>query len=279
MQEFTSAPAASEHVSSVRFKPAVAEPDSERLVGSDRVLAVLKELAAHPDGIGLEDMTRRIASPKSTVHRALSSLRRAGLADQDVRGQYVLGDEFLRMAFAFQDVRPDHVRLVPVLETLAGRFGETAHYAVLDGTEIVYRAKVDPPVGAVRLTSTVGGRNPAHATAVGKLLLAQRLASVDDVRAWIGTRVLESRTPNTADTPETLHRELTAIRARGYAVDDQENELGVNCLALPVYLAAPTVPSGAISISALTYRTPLAALIDAVEEIRAILGPLGQGRA
>ncbi|MER5211718.1 IclR family transcriptional regulator [Streptomyces sp. NPDC002838] len=250
--------------------------ESSRLVGSDRVLAVLKELARHPDGVGLEELTRVIGSPKPTVHRALGALRRAGLAGQDARGRYLLGDEFLRMAFAHHEARPEHVRVRPVLEALAHRFGETAHYAVLDGREVVYRAKVDPPSGAVRLTSTVGGRNPAHTTGVGKLLLAQELGTLDQVEAWIGDTPLVRRTPRALCTPEALHRELRAIRERGHALDDQENETGVNCLALPVYATSPAGPCGALSISALAYRTPLRTLIDAVDEIRAALGPLGR---
>ncbi|MFF4506782.1 IclR family transcriptional regulator [Streptomyces sp. NPDC001401] len=250
--------------------------DSSRLVGSDRVLAVLKELARYPEGVGLEELTRVIGSPKPTVHRALGALRRAGLADQDARGHYALGDEFLRMAFAHHEARPDHVRVRPVLEALAHRFGETAHYAVLDGREVVYRAKVDPPSGAVRLTSTVGGRNPAHATGVGKLLLAHRLETLEEVEAWIGGSALERRTPRTLCTADDLHRDLRTIRERGFSLDDQENEPGVNCLALPVYATSPTTPSGAVSISALTYRTPLGTLIEAADEIRALLGPLGE---
>jgi DNA-binding IclR family transcriptional regulator len=249
---------------------------SARLVGSDRVLAVLKELARYPEGVGLEEMTRVIGSPKATVHRALGALRRAGLADQNARGHYLLGDEFLRMAFAHHEARPEHVRIRPVLETLAARFGETAHYAVLDGREIVYRAKVDPPTGAVRLTSTVGGRNPASTTGVGKLLLSLRLPTLTAVRQWIGDEPLVVRTPNSLRTAEDLHRELELTRERGFAVDDQENEVGVNCLALPVYGLSPSTPSGALSLGALTYRTPLNMLIDAVEEIRDVLGPMGR---
>jgi DNA-binding IclR family transcriptional regulator len=246
--------------------------DGGRLVGSDRVLAVLKELARHPGGVGLEELTRVMGSPKPTVHRALGALRRAGLADQDARGRYVLGDEFLRMAFAHHEARPDHVRVRPVLDALAGRFGETAHYAVLDGHEVVYRAKVDPPTGAVRLTSTIGGRNPAHTTAVGKLLLARELTSLEEVEAWAGVPGgLDRRTSRSLCAAADLHRELAATRERGYGVDDQENETGVNCLALPVYLTSPTTPSGAVSISALAYRTPLASLVDALDEIRALL--------
>ncbi|GAA0298990.1 IclR family transcriptional regulator [Streptomyces turgidiscabies] len=254
------------------------DEDGSRLVGSDRVLAVLKELARYPDGVGLEELTRVIGSPKPTVHRALVALRRAGLADQGARGRYVLGDEFLRMAFTHHEDRPEHVRVRPVLEALADRFGETAHYAVLDGREVVYRAKVDPPTGAVRLTSTVGGRNPAHATGVGKTLLAHRLDTVAAVEAWISDSPLEHRTPRTLCTAAGLYDDLRVTRDRGYAVDDQENEPGVNCLSLPVYATSPTAPSGAVSVSALTYRTPLHTLVDAVDEIRALLGPLAEPR-
>ncbi|MEU0943551.1 IclR family transcriptional regulator [Streptomyces canus] len=254
--------------------PVTDRAEGDRLVGSDRVLAVLKELARHPDGVALDELTRVIGSPKPTVHRALAALRRAGLAGQDPGGRYLLGDEFLRMAFAHHEARPEHVRVRPLLETLAARFGETAHYAVLDGREVVYRAKVDPPTGAVRLTSTVGGRNPAHATGVGKVLLAHELGTLDAVRRWIGEVPPARPTPRTLCTAEELHRELRDTRERGYAVDDQENEPGVNCLALPVYGTSPTAPSGAVSVSALAYRTPLRTLVDAVEEIRDALGPL-----
>lgn len=250
--------------------------EDARLVGSDRVLAVLKELARHSDGIGLEELTRIIASPKPTVHRALVALRRAGLADQDARGRYILGDEFLRMAFAHHEARPDHLRVRPALEALALRFGETVHYAVLDGNEVVYRAKTDPPSGAVKLTSTVGGRNPAHATAVGKLLLAQRLDSLSAVQAWIGDGELPRRTPHTRCSAQDLHADLQAIRERGYGLDEQENEIGVNCLAVAVYLTSPTIPSGAISVSALTYRTPLDTLVGAIDDIRATLGDMAR---
>ena len=248
--------------------------DEARLVGSARVLAVLKELAGHPDGVGLDELTRAIGSPKPTVHRALQSLRRAGLADQDARGHYVLGDELLRLAFAHHEARPEHVRVRPLLESLAARFGETAHYAVLDGAEVVYRAKVDPPSGAVRLSSTIGGRNPAHATAVGKLLLSGVLLTREAVVQWVGPDPLPRRTPNTRCSDDELHRDLARIRRRGFATDDQENETGINCLALPLHLTSPTTPSGAVSISALTYRTPLRTLVDAVDEIRGSLGPL-----
>ncbi|WP_372593123.1 IclR family transcriptional regulator [Actinotalea sp.] len=245
--------------------------ETPRVVGADRVLAILVELARLPGGASLDDLSRIARSPKPTVHRALASLRSAGLADQDSPGHYVLGDEFLRLAFAHHEARPDHVRVQPVLDALTARYGETTHYAVLDGHDVVYRAKVDPPTGGVRLTSTIGGRNAAHATGVGKALLAMTLPDDEAVREWVGDRTLDARTPATLTSADALAADLAVVRARGWAVDDEENEPGIVCIAIPVYLVSPTVPSGAISVSALRFRTPLATL---EAEVPAILRDL-----
>jgi IclR family transcriptional regulator, acetate operon repressor len=243
----------------------------DRVVGSDRVLAVLAELGRHPAGIGLDELAAAVGSPKPTVHRALVSLRRARFANRDGHGHYVLGDEILRMAFAHQEARPDHVRIKPLLEALSARFGETTHYAVLDGRFVVYRSKVDPEAGAVRLTSVVGGRNPAHCTAVGKVLLCYALPEDGAVRDWVGDSDLITPTGRGPGNVQELSEELRATRTRGFGLDDQENEPGVNCLAVPVFLTSPTVPSGAVSISGLAYRTPLRLLLDDLPTILEII--------
>ncbi len=249
--------------------------DVGRLVGTDRVLAVLRELAERPAGARLDELSRATRSPKATVHRALASLRRAGLAAQDSPGHYQLGDDFLRLAFTYHEARPDHVRVRPALEALARRFGETAHYAVLDAATdneaVVHRAKVDPPTGGVRLTSAVGGRNAAHTTAAGKLLLAFALPDDDAVRAWARHRTFAARTPATLTSTDALVAALAAVRQDGYAVDDEENEPGIVCIAVPAYLTSATRPSGAVSVSAVRFRTPLEDLRAAVGEIRSIV--------
>src|SRR6478609_4121043 len=190
-------------------EPIAAESGArERLVGADRVIAVLTELAEHPLGVTLDELAGTLRSPKPTVHRALATLRRAGLADMTGRGSYVLGDEYLRLAFRNLDGRPETVRIQPLLEQLAADYGETAHYAVLSGRDIVYRAKMDPPQGAVRLTSVIGGRNPAHRTAVGKALLGSRLTDRGQLAEWLGPFPLERKTPNTLITLGALFDEL-----------------------------------------------------------------------
>lgn len=243
--------------------------DPDKLVGSDRVLAVLLELGEHPNGITLDELAKRMGSPKPTVHRALASLRRAGLANQSARGSYELGDEFIRLAYRHQEARPETARIEPLLQELAEQFGETAHYAVLDGSTIVYRAKVDPPTGAMRLTSTIGGRNLARTTAVGKLLLSYEIESREQLDEWLGTDPLMPRTANTIVDRGRLFDEILATRARDYGVDDQENELGVNCVALPVTM--PGSQPGAVSVSGLTHRRPLESLIAAVPAIRSTI--------
>jgi DNA-binding IclR family transcriptional regulator len=159
----------------------------------------------------------------------------------------------------------------PLLRDLAREFGETVHFAILDGQQVVYRAKVDPPVGAIRLTSTIGGRNPAYRTAVGKLLLSFDIHSVEQLEAWLGGAELAQRTEKTLTTPAELFAEIDASRERGYGIDDQENEVGVNCIALPVFLEPGRPVSGAVSISGLVYRRDLASLVSNVERIRGII--------
>jgi DNA-binding IclR family transcriptional regulator len=249
--------------------------EGDKLVGSDRVLAVLTELAQHPEGIALEDLSKAVRSPKSTTHRALGALRRAGFASRNSRGHYVLGDKLLQLAFAHYEARPDHLTMQPTLEALVDEFHETVHYTVLDGRSVVYRAKVDPAAGAIRLTSVVGGSNPAHLTAAGKLLLSYRLPDEAAVRLWVEAGPVERRTDNSKVTATALHQELARTRERGYGVDDQENEVGVNCVAIPVFLGSPATPTGAVSISAVAYRTPLKTLIKAVPRIRHVLEERG----
>lgn len=259
----------------------MADMEDEKLVGADRVLATLIEVAAHPEGVSLDDLATILRSSKPTIHRALVSLRRVGLADQTGRGQYVLGDEFVRLAFRYHEARPDTARIEPVLRALSAHFGETTHYAVLDGHDVVYRAKADPELGAVRLTSVVGGRNPATRTAVGKMLLSGLIETSDQLESWLGDQRLEPRTPNSIMSIGDLFSDLEATRRRGYAIDDQESEVGVNCVALPVYLNGPSTPTGAVSVSGLTFRCPLSDLEDSlpafVEIMERHLGPDSTG--
>lgn len=242
-----------------------------KLVGAERVIAVLTELANHPLGVTLDELASSLDSSKPTIHRALATLRRAGMADLVERGVYLLGDEYLRLAFRNLDGRPETARLQPLLDELAAQFGETAHYAVLSGTDIVYRAKADPPQGAVRLTSVIGGRNPAYCTAVGKAILSAHVTEERHLTERFGSFPLPRKTDHTLTSATALLADFDAIRTRGFGVDDQENEVGINCVAIPVSLDASLQPSGAVSVSAVAFRRTVDELIASVPQIRATI--------
>jgi IclR family acetate operon transcriptional repressor len=249
------------------------------LTGADRVLDTLKKLAGHSSGVALEALAREMGAPKSSTHRALAALRRAGFAEQDDRGRYRLGSELVRIAIDYHE-RRDEVDIVrPVLQTLSDWLSETAHYAHLEGNEVVYLAKIEPRGQAIAMSSRIGGRNPAHSTGVGKAMLAHVLPDDGAVREFVARYgPLEKRTRHTRVSPRALGEDLRDIRERGYALDREESELGVNCIAFPLFLGSSRRPTGAISVAAVAMRTDLARLEAVAERIRSAiekaLGPV-----
>ena len=248
------------------------------LTGVDRVLACLRLLGTDANGTGLDEIAKALGSPKSSTHRALAALMRAGLVEQADDRRYRLSLDFVRLAFSYYE-RLDRPRLVqPVLAELAEMFGETAHYGELDGPEIVYLGQARPHGERVQMTARIGGRNPAYCTGLGKALLAHALLDVTSLQRFFELHgPLAKRTPKSLTTTGALDQELRATRERGYALDREESDPGVTCIAFPIFLGGPK-PTGAISISALASRTPLEALINNAVEIRGVLtAHLGDG--
>jgi IclR family transcriptional regulator, acetate operon repressor len=178
----------------------------------------------------------------------------------------------VRIAFEYYEKRNDGDLVRPVLERLSEHLSETAHFARLDGGEVVYLAKIEPVGQAIAMSSRIGGRNPAHSTGVGKALLAHELADDQSVRAFVRRYgPLERRTSNTLVSARALASDLAYTRARGYALDREESELGINCIAFPLFLDSPRRPTGAISVSAVAMRTGIDRLEQAAEDIRTII--------
>ncbi len=241
------------------------------LTGVDRVLACLHLLGQEPDGMGLDEVAKALGAPKSSTHRALAALTRAGFVEQGADRHYRLSLAFLRLAFGYYD-RLDRPRLVqPVLAELAEMYGETAHYAELDGAEVVYLGQARPRGQRVQMTARIGGRNPAYCTGVGKAMLAHALPDSAAVERFVEQHgPLAQRTPKSLTTGGALGQEFRATRERGYALDREESDAGITCIAFPLSLGAGH-PSGAISISALANRTPLEALINTADDIRDVI--------
>jgi IclR family acetate operon transcriptional repressor len=227
----------------------VARVETPPIESVDRALRLLQELGRHGSGAMLEELADATGLPKSSVHRTLAALRGRGFAFQQDDGRYLAGSELLRVAFDFYDRVDVRVMLQPLLLRLRDELNETVHLGVLEGADVVYLDKLESR-HPLRLTSTIGGRNPAHCTAVGKAMLAWTYPTEAELRAWIArSQPLVRRTPSSITDPPALAKEMARIRADGFARDMEESEVGVRCIAAPVFVGT-TRPRAAVSISA-----------------------------
>jgi DNA-binding IclR family transcriptional regulator len=205
------------------------------LVGAqvvDRVVDILETFTRLGPELGVSEISRALDLKKATAHRLLASLRRRGIVAQDpVTRRYRLGMklwEFGSMATSAVDWVD---RVKPYLQQLTDATGETTHLAVLSDGQVLYVDKVESP-RSLRMPSQVGRRLPVHCTGVGKALIAFLPEEV--LRGLVKRRGMQAFTPNTITDPARLAEELAAIRARGYAIDDEEIEEGLVCIGAPV---------------------------------------------
>lgn len=217
----------------------------------DRALAVIDALAQDPGGISLAQLSTKLKLHKSTVHRLVMVLERHRLLEKHSEtGRYRLGLKLFELgsrAIAGMDLR-DRAR--PHLQRVMYETDETVHLCVLDEGEVLYVDKIEPQ-RSVRMASSVGRRMPMHCTAVGKAILAELPASqIDDIVRLHGLR---PSTRRTVRTPAELTAELAAVRSRGYAIDDEENEEGVRCVGAAIVDSTGSAVA-AISVSGPSFR-------------------------
>lgn len=209
----------------------------------DRALTLLELLAQSGGRLALTELAARSGLSLATVHRLLSTLAARGYVRQDADRRYALGTAMLPLGDAA--VRLLGSWAVPYLQQLAAQVGETANLAVLEDDHVVYVAQA-PGRHRMRMFTEPGRRVLPHSTAVGKVLLAWQ--EQDHVRRVVARLGLPARTPRTVVSLPAFFAELATVRERGYAVDDEEEEVGVRCLAVPVGAGPSAV--AAISVSA-----------------------------
>ncbi len=224
----------------------IVRPEAPSVLG--RALAVLGAFDESHSVLGLADIVRRADLPKTTTHRIVSELVRERLLDRDEEGSYRLG---LRL-FELGELVPQHRTLsdaaTPIMEDLREATRQRIHLAILDGVDVVY-VKILGSTGTT-LSSRTGGRLPAHATGVGKALMAYSPAAVVKARIDAG---LPRLTPRTIATPGALVRELRDVRSEGTAYDREESHLGISCVAAPVFGSDRKVRAG-LSVTGPTQR-------------------------
>jgi len=209
----------------------------------DRVTAVFDAFGEQDEGLGVSELARRANLPKSTVSRIAADLVAQRFLDRDGDRLY-LGVRLFELGQTVQQPRRLRRFALPVMTELRDVIGHTVHLAVLDGSDVVFIAIVRGAATA-RPLARIGGRLPAHATALGKALLA---FSPPTVAAEVTAGRLERRTPHTVTEPATLLRELVDIRRLGVATEHQECVVDRACAASPI-LVAGGAPIAAISVA------------------------------
>ena len=209
----------------------------------DRVTAVFEAFREHDDGLGVSELARRANLPKSTVSRIAADLVVQRLLDRDGDKLY-LGVRLFELGQTVEQPRMLRQLALPVMTDLRNVTGLTVHLAVLEGTDVVFIGIVRGESPAKPL-ARVGGRLPAHATALGKAMLAFSPPNEVERIAYGG---LERRTPNTITEPSSLLHELADVRRTGIATEHEECATGRTCTASPI-LGHGGMPVAAISVT------------------------------
>ncbi len=213
-----------------RKKASPAKPKT-RLSSVANAIRLIKVFSDEEYEIGISDLGKRLGLPKSTVHRLASTLTESRLLEQNPEsGKYRLGLVVFELGSLVRRKLETFSEAKRFLMALRDKTGETVHMSILDQGSVVYINCLESKQ-AIRMTLNVGVRKPAYATAAGKAMLAYQPTEVLNGLFAAG---LTERTANTIVDPEAFSKELATIRNRGYAIADEENEVGVRSLAAPV---------------------------------------------
>ncbi len=196
---------------------------------AERIFQVVEMLAEHGE-MGLMEISAALGLHKSTVHRLLMSLVYMGYAKQDAETQkYMLSYKIVSMAGKILD-RMDILKVAkPYMERLSDLSGETVHLVQREGNNILYIYKIEAKVGTIRMVSHVGMVHPMYCSGVGKAIMAT-LPEKEVKQIW-NESIIEKKTEHTITDYEEMKKVLAGIRKCGYALDDEENEQGVRCIA------------------------------------------------
>ena len=221
------------------------ESGSYRAQSLTRGLAVLRTIAEAREPLTLQTLHDRTEIPKPTLVRLLAILTQERCTVRlDDRPTYALGPTVSVLAAGVKaDLDPEELAR-PYLEKVSARLGHTANLGVLAGTQVLHLCVVlaDRPI---RYIARSGSRDDAHATGLGKALLAQ--LSGREVSRLLPSGSLTAKTPHTITTRSRLDAELRRIREQGFAYDAEEGALGLCCFAVPLLVEARA--SAALSIS------------------------------
>lgn len=217
----------------------------------ERAASILELFQDNVSELGLKDISELLNLNKSTTFGLVNSLTALGYLMQNEDNQrYSLGPKILSLSAALK-MNNVLIRIAhPYLQELADKYHETVHSAIdAGGASVIYLDKVESDSSIV-INTKMGVKNYMHCTGVGKCLLSfKSIEECDRILSF----PLQARTYNTLTTRDALYKELELSRNRGYAMDNEEIEIGLSCVSFPVFRLHQT-PGFAISVSGATSR-------------------------
>lgn len=196
----------------------------------ERGLAVMEILARHPAGMTLTEMAEEAGLTRAGARRFLLTLTATGYATQSGR-QFSLSPRLLTVVRTWLGGASLWSFAAPILREVAGKFNEACNAAVLSGEDVVYVARI-PGRRILSVSLDVGTRLPAYCTSMGRVLLAG--LAPDELKAFLAEARIERRTPKTTTSRAALSKAIDAARAGGFAIVDEELELGLRSIAVPI---------------------------------------------
>ena len=236
--------------------PPVANPPAAQVAGTaafSKFMHVLQVVADTPESMTVAELSKCSGYPRPTVYRTVAALvAERLLAEHPVTGKLSLGPRLIQLASRSWGRSEMRLAAVENLKQLRDLTGETVHLAVPNGQHMVYIEKLESP-SVVQMNSRIGTNVSMYSTAVGKAYLAM----LDEPALQAALDMLPlpfaCHTPNTVKNTEALREQLAAVRQRGWAVDDEENEAGIYCFGAPIF-GQNGIPVAAISVSTLRFR-------------------------
>ena len=218
-----------------------------------KALDLLSAFSFREPRLSLADLATQTGIPRPRAFRLLTTLEQAGFVAK-VSGEYQLGIKCFVLGNVVASTLNLREKAYAHLQALGDTTGETVHLAVLEEWQVLYLERLQSPRPIGFMRSRVGAVVPAYCTSLGKTLLAFKPPNEVE-SSWLRTQALKPMTPDTITSPRRLLKELRAIRERGYAVDEQEHEVGVRCVAAPVWNHTNEVVA-AVSIAGPADRMP-----------------------
>ena len=239
----------------------------------DRALTVLDTLAAG-NGMTLSEIAEALGQSPATMHRVLATLEAREFVEIDPQQQrWHIGPTAFRLGSAFLRRSGVVERSRPVMRALMEATGETSNLGIEKDGVVMFVSQVETHE-SIRAFFPPGTVSPMHASGIGKALLA--LHDDSRIARFLRTQELTRFTDKTITSPDRLIEDLAAIRARGYAIDDEEKTDGMRCVAAPIVNVHGEAVAG-ISVSGPTHRLPTAAFARIGELVRDAAAQVSRG--